>query len=210
MPRPPKCDVEMAKKVALILCATLPSTCKGEWLAGNVGERCFLPYVCSNMTDDPTDWANLEAAHEILASLVPLIRQKTLHEKTSEMAVALVINTMKLTENIEPASENEVKWQAYKLRSMISHLRRLRREAKSKDGRKTEKRSGLVALALQLNKIANTGVPAGKANQTKNATGCKARAVRDKARQTTSTDEVREGWGPECTRRAAPTTKGSP
>ena len=110
--------------------------------------------VCSNMTDDPTDWANLEAA-------------KTLHEKTSEMAVALVINTMKLTENIEPASENEVKWQAYKLRSMINHLRRLRREAKSKDGRKTEKRSGLVALALQLSKIANTGVPAGKVSQKK-------------------------------------------
>ena len=105
--------------------------------------------------------------HEILASLVALVRQKTLHEKTSEMAVALVINTMKLTENIEPASENEVKWQAYKLRSMISHLRRLRREAKSKDGRKTEKRSGLDALALQLSKIANTGVPAGKANKNK-------------------------------------------
>ena len=136
-----KCDVVLAQRLGCTLYAALPHDAKDAWLSANGkpigieddskdGWRCFLQYRVTNIYKDPTDWESLQASVNVLRLVVPMVCDVEVDAATAQLAVEKVLEEMKVPN--EHRDQLSIERQAYKLRAMLSHLRKMMREKRSK------------------------------------------------------------------------------
>ena len=141
-------DESMAEGMAQLLYESLVSSDrKGDWKDKPYGEKVLLQYssfIFQKGRHGPIDWENLDKNADIIRSVVVLTRSSEIQQGTAILAVSKVVKMLGLEDNDLLSIER----QAYKLRAMLSHLRRIFRHlAKVESPRGFEK---VVAIAKLL------------------------------------------------------------
>ena len=141
-------DESMAEGMAQLLYVPLVSSDrKGDWKDKPYGEKVLLQYssfIFQKGRHGPIDWENLDKNADIIRSVVVLTRSSEIQQGTAILAVSKVVKMLGLEDNDLLSIER----QAYKLRAMLSHLRRIFRHlAKVESPRGFEK---VVAIAKLL------------------------------------------------------------
>ena len=89
-----------------------------------------MRYRVTNIYKDPTGWESLEAAANVLRLVVPIVCDVEVDAATAQLAVEKVLDEMKIPDGSR--DQLSIERQAYKLRAMLSHLRKMMREKRSK------------------------------------------------------------------------------
>ena len=159
MGRKPKVDEGLATMLTNMLQAVLPESAKQLWRDGTDGTRTFMTtYRSTSMTFDPTDWDGLEANKDVLGALVPHVCDKEVEQGTAAMAVRTLVTRFGLE-----ADEKSIQQQAYQLRAMFSHLRRM--IYKSRKGDENVRREKILPLALKMKPVRASASKAKKGAQ---------------------------------------------
>ena len=88
-----------------------------------------MPYkVTTRIKDEPTDWESLRAAVGVLRVVVPVVCDVWVGQATAEQAVETVLDEWEIPN--ECRDNLSITDQAYKLSTMLSHLRRDARKNK--------------------------------------------------------------------------------
>ena len=119
------CDaLSLGCKLAHALRTSLPASAKDAWLSAQDGCRCFLPYKVMRRQPDKelTDWESLRAAAGVLRVVVPVVCDVLCCQRIVVQAVKTVLEAWKIPN--ECRDSLSIQFQAYKLRAMLSHLRR--------------------------------------------------------------------------------------
>ena len=144
------CNAALAERLARELLETLPPSAKDAWLSAQDGCRCFLPYkVTTHMHKDPTDWESLRAATGVLRVVVPVVCDVRVRPGIARRAVETVLKELEIPD--EYHDKLSIIRQAYKLRAMLSHLRRNARRTSSvrtAPGKAWKKHKDIMGIAM--------------------------------------------------------------
>ncbi len=127
MPTKMVCDAAMAQAVAAALAPTISATVALRCRSAGEGERLILAYDCTDIRKGKFQRDQFAASMSSMRVLVPIVSGKSYHQQTLEVAVEKVSKDLDL--GMDACS---VERQAYKIRAMLGHLQRMRRETRQK------------------------------------------------------------------------------
>ncbi len=150
-------DEAMAKEIASVVSTWASAGAALRCRNAPDGERILVQYDCTDIYKGNMQREQLQASFALLRDLVPVVTGKACHQKTMEIAVEQVSKDLEL--NMDTKS---IERQAYKLRAMLSHLLRMKRETR-KYGDKDE----LYLLSQKMLSAPSKGTSRKTAQETK-------------------------------------------
>ena len=128
MPTPMVCDEALAKEVAAVLVPSIGASVALRCRDAAEGRRFFVHYECEDMYRGDLHRDQLRANLPTMQVSVPVLQGRKYHQKTIEAAVEKVSSDIGL--NMDSKS---IEKQAYKIRSLLSHLLRMKRETRLRE-----------------------------------------------------------------------------
>ncbi len=119
------CDRAMAKEIAAAVVPTISAGAALRCRNSGEGEHVILQYDCVDIGKGKFQREQFVACLPSMRAVVGVASGKPYHQKTLEMAVGQISEDLQLDMDAK-----SVERQAYKIRAMLGHLQRLRRETR--------------------------------------------------------------------------------